>query len=179
MLVPAVALAARRAGAGVVALVGQAEPDLDRVCVRYDDGRVLGDPASPLQVTATVRGGRPVPATPLPEVVRVSSVDAVPAGALAVVTSVWALSRLLASRRPAELARLQEAAVGRPIAWVTVEGVGVVPGRPDARRPAGVRAQHRRADAAGRFRRAGRGRRPLLGPRPVVVLAGGLSRAHR
>jgi hypothetical protein len=51
----------------------------------------------------------------------------VPDGALPVITSTWALSKFSLESRQRFLARLQEAAVGRPIAWVSAEGVGVAP----------------------------------------------------
>jgi len=51
----------------------------------------------------------------------------VPADALPVVTTTWALSHIALERRPRFLHRLQEAAAGRPVAWVSAEGVGVAP----------------------------------------------------
>ena len=54
----------------------------------------------------------------------------VPAGALPVVTTTWALSQLRPERRQRFLQRLREAAAGRTVAWVSAEGVGVAPGVP-------------------------------------------------
>lgn len=54
----------------------------------------------------------------------------VPAHALPVVTTTWALSRLPLADRRCFLRRLGEAADGRAVAWVSVEGVGVAPGVP-------------------------------------------------
>jgi hypothetical protein len=51
----------------------------------------------------------------------------VPADAVPVVTTTWALSRFPVERRLHFLRRLDEAAVGRPVAWVSAEGVGVAP----------------------------------------------------
>lgn len=51
----------------------------------------------------------------------------VPADALPVVTTTWALSRLSVESRLRFLRRLGEAAAGRPVAWVSAEGVGVAP----------------------------------------------------
>jgi hypothetical protein len=51
----------------------------------------------------------------------------VPANALLVVTTTWALSRLPHQSRLRFLRRLTEAAAGRAVAWVSVEGVGVAP----------------------------------------------------
>ena len=193
VLHPAVARAASRAGADAVGLVGLrcsagSDLQLDRVGVAYDDGRSLGDPTSPVQHRASVRGGRPVPVRPLPGVVaRVGvdrdpldvadaddvrwlracvppdepgraaaleaelalavgappvllrgdeverlpdAVELVPAGALPVLMTTWALSSWTPARRRALLRRLEDVAARRPVAWVSVEGVGVAPGVP-------------------------------------------------
>ena len=50
-----------------------------------------------------------------------------PANALAVVITTWSLSRYSNERRQGFVERLGEAAADRPIAWVSVEGVGVAP----------------------------------------------------
>jgi len=67
--------------------------------------------------------GDPVDALP-------DAVARVPAGALPVVTTTWALSALSLERRLRFLHRLDEAAAGRPVAWVSAEGVGVAPAIP-------------------------------------------------
>ena len=54
----------------------------------------------------------------------------VPAGALPVVITTWALSSLPPASRQGFLHRLGEAAAGRTVAWVSVEGVGVAPSVP-------------------------------------------------
>jgi hypothetical protein len=54
----------------------------------------------------------------------------VPAHALPVVTTTWALSRLPLDSRLRFLHRLDAAATGRTVAWVSVEGVGVAPAIP-------------------------------------------------
>jgi Uncharacterized protein conserved in bacteria (DUF2332) len=51
----------------------------------------------------------------------------VPADALPVVTTTWALSHFSLERRLRFLHRLDEAATGRAVAWVSAEGVGVAP----------------------------------------------------
>ncbi|GAB4070057.1 hypothetical protein GCM10028777_34040 [Angustibacter speluncae] len=144
VLRPAVAHAAHRAGADAVGLVSLGAPvgldlELDRVGVRYGDGPVLGDPDADVQVVSRVVGPGRLPGHPLPPVVARAAaevdvvdavVDAVPAGALPVVTSTWALSRLRPARREAFLAALRDAASSRPLAWVSVEGVGVAPSVP-------------------------------------------------
>src|SRR5215831_3564482 len=54
----------------------------------------------------------------------------VPADALPVVTTTWALSDFLLENRLRFLYRLGEAAAGRVVAWVSAEGVGVAPAIP-------------------------------------------------
>ncbi|SFP89749.1 hypothetical protein SAMN05660464_0046 [Geodermatophilus dictyosporus] len=192
VLYPAVVEAARRAGADAVGLVdvGSVGLDhhLDRLGITYSTGQVLGDPSSPVQLSASVVGNRPVPATAVPEVVARVAVDPdpvdvtdaddarwlracvapdqaeraarleaelalmradppqlvrgdavevlpdavgrVPDGALPVVTTTWALSRYPLESRLRFLHRLDEAAAGRAVAWVSVEGVGVAPAVP-------------------------------------------------
>jgi hypothetical protein len=190
VLYPAIAEAARRVGADAVGLIdvgGSAGLNLqvDRVGITYNNGRSLGDPSSPLQLSASIVGDRPVPARAMPEVVarvgvdldpvdvtdadgarwmracvwpdqpdQVARLDAalavaasapplllqgdavevlpsafarVPADALPVVTTTWALSRFPLESRLRFLHRLDEAAAGRPVAWVSAEGVGVAP----------------------------------------------------
>jgi hypothetical protein len=88
----------------------------------------------------------------------------VPAGALPVVTTAWAVSAIRPARRPVLVDRL--AAAGRPVAWVSAEGVGVAPGVPTlGDRPAsghsilGVSLAGRdgvRSDAVGRCWQRGR-----------------------
>jgi hypothetical protein len=51
----------------------------------------------------------------------------VPANALPVVTTTWALSQFSLETRQRFLCRLEEDAVGRAVAWVSAEGVGVAP----------------------------------------------------
>jgi hypothetical protein len=54
----------------------------------------------------------------------------VPADALPVVTTTWALSHFPIESRLCFLHRLDEAGAGRTVAWVSVEGVGVAPAIP-------------------------------------------------
>ncbi|WP_206340394.1 DUF2332 domain-containing protein [Blastococcus litoris] len=58
------------------------------------------------------------------------AVARVPAGALPVVTTTWALSALPREGRQRFLRRLEEVAAERPVAWVSAEGVGVAPSVP-------------------------------------------------
>jgi hypothetical protein len=54
----------------------------------------------------------------------------VPADALPVVTTTWALSQIPLEGRLRFLHRLDDAAAGRPVGWVSAEGVGVAPAIP-------------------------------------------------
>jgi hypothetical protein len=58
------------------------------------------------------------------------AVARVPADALPVVTTTWALSDLPHQGRLRFLDHLDAAATDRPVAWVSVEGVGVAPAVP-------------------------------------------------
>jgi hypothetical protein len=189
VLRPAVAEAAHRAGAGAVGLVALGcvaglDLQVDRVAVAYGEGQ-RGDPSSPVRLSVTVVGGRPVPERAVPDVVARIGVDPdpvdltdpeqarslragldvdqaarldaeialtagapplllpgevldglpdaiarVPAAALPVVTTTWSLSSLPPERRLRFLQLLDDAAAGRPVAWVSVEGVGVAPAIP-------------------------------------------------
>lgn len=58
------------------------------------------------------------------------AVARVPRDALPVLTTAWALSQFAPERRLRFVQRLAEAAAGRTVAWVSVEGVGVAPAIP-------------------------------------------------
>jgi hypothetical protein len=191
VLYPAIAEAARRAGADAVGLIDAGcsaglNLNVDRVGITYSNGQSLGDPSSPVQMTSSIVGDRPIPTRSMPEVVarvgvdlgpidvtdaddarwlraclspdqpeRVARLEAemalaatappllllqgdavevlpdafarVPAHALPVVTTTWALSHFPLESRLRFLHRLDEAAAGRAVAWVSAEGVGVAP----------------------------------------------------
>jgi hypothetical protein len=83
VLYPAVAEAARRVGAREVGLVDigcSAGLGLvvDRVGITYGSGQFLGDPSSPVQLTCSLVGDRPVPTRAVPEVVARIGVDVDP-----------------------------------------------------------------------------------------------------
>jgi hypothetical protein len=59
-----------------------------------------------------------------------AAVARVPEDALPVVVTTWALSRFSLENRLRFLHRLDERATGRPVAWVSAEGVGVAPAIP-------------------------------------------------
>jgi hypothetical protein len=193
VLYPAIAEAARRVGANAVGLIDVGcsaglNLNVDRVGITYSNGQSLGDPSSPVQLSSSIVGHRPIPTRAMPEVVvrigvdldpvdvtdaddarwlraclwpdqpeRVARLEAemalaatapplllqgdavevlpdafarVPADALPVVTTTWALSHFPLESRLRFLYRLDEAAVGRAVAWVSVEGVGVGPAIP-------------------------------------------------
>src|SRR5215472_4699562 len=193
VLYPAIAEAARRAGASAVGLIDVGcsaglSLHVDRAGITYSNGQSLGDPSSPVQLSASIVGDRPVPTRDMPEVVarigvdldpidvtdadearwlraclwpdqpeRIARLEAemalaatspplllqgdavemlpdafarVPADALPVVTTTWALSRFPLESRLRFLHRLDEAAVNRAVAWVSAEGVGVAPAIP-------------------------------------------------
>jgi hypothetical protein len=193
VLYPAIAEAARRVGANAVGLIDVGcsavlNLTVDRVGITYSNGQTLGDASSPVQLSSSIVGGRPIPTRAMPEVVARVAVDLdpvdvtdaddarwlraclapdqpermarleaeialaatapplplqgdavevlpdafarVPADALPVVTTTWALSRFSLERRLRFLHRLDEAAAGRAVAWVSAEGVGVAPAIP-------------------------------------------------
>ena len=189
VLYPAIAEAARRAGGNAVGLIDVGcsagfNLNVDRVGITYSNGQSLGDESSPVQLSSSIVGDRPIPTRAMPEVVarigvdldpvdvtdaddarwlraclwpdqpeRVARLEAemalaatappllhgdavdvlpdafarVPADALPVVTTTWALSHFPLESRLRFLHRLDEAAAGRAVAWVSVEGVGVAP----------------------------------------------------
>ena len=190
VLYPALAEAARRVGAQAVGLIDVGcsaglNLNVDRVGLTYSNGQSLGDPSSPVQLSASIVGDRPLPTRALPEVVarvgvdrdpvdvtdpdevrwlraclwpdqpeRVARLDAevalaatapplllrgdavevlpdavarVPVEALPVVITTWALSQFPLQSRLRFLHRLDGAAAGRAVAWVSAEGVGVAP----------------------------------------------------
>jgi hypothetical protein len=196
VLYPAIAEAAGRLGANAVGLIDVGcsaglNLNVDRVGITYSNGQSLGDPSSPVQLSASIVGDRPIPTRAMPEVVarvgvdldpldvtdtddarwlraclwpdqpdqpeRVARLEAemalaattpplllqgdpvevlpdafarVPAHALPVVTTTWALSRFPLESRLRFLHRLDDAAAGRAVAWVSAEGVGVAPAIP-------------------------------------------------
>jgi hypothetical protein len=193
VLYPAIAEAAHRVGANAVGLIDVGcsaglDLNVDRIGITYSNGQSLGDPSSPVQLSSSIVGGRPIPTRAMPEVVarvgvdrdpvdvtdtddarwlraclwpdqpkRIARLEAeialaatapplllqgdavdvlpdafarVPAAALPVVTTTWALSHFPLESRLRLLHRLDEAAADRAVAWVSAEGVGVAPAIP-------------------------------------------------
>src|SRR5215217_292093 len=93
-------------------------PDQPERAARLDAELALLATAPPVLLR-----GNPVEVLP-------DAVARVPPDALPVVTTTWALSRFPVETRRRFLDRLEEAAAGREVAWVSVEGVGVAPSIP-------------------------------------------------
>jgi hypothetical protein len=95
-----------------------------RACLGPDQRESMARLEAELQLAAAappmLLQGDPVEVLP-------DAVARVPAAALPVVTTTWALSRFPSERRLRFLQRISEAAAERPVAWVSVEGVGVAP----------------------------------------------------
>ncbi|MCE6996462.1 DUF2332 domain-containing protein [Saccharothrix sp. S26] len=80
VLYPAIAEAARRVGASAVGLVDVGcgagfNLAVDRVGITYDRGGPLGDPSSPVRLTCSVVGDRPVPVVAVPRVAARIGID--------------------------------------------------------------------------------------------------------
>jgi len=90
-------------------------PDQPERIARLDAEMTLAATAPPLLLSGDA-------AELLPD-----AIARVPANALPVVTTTWALSRFSPETRRRFLGRLEQAADGRAVAWVSAEGVGVAP----------------------------------------------------
>ena len=80
VLYPTIAEAARRVGADAIGLIDVGcsagfNLQVDRVGISYSNGQSLGDPSSPVRVSASIVGGRPVPTEAMPEVVARVGID--------------------------------------------------------------------------------------------------------
>jgi hypothetical protein len=80
VLYPAIAEAAHRVGANAVGLIAVGSSaalnlQVDRVGIAYSNGQSLGDPSSPVQLSCSVVGRRPIPARAIPAVVSRIGVD--------------------------------------------------------------------------------------------------------
>src|SRR3954465_117203 len=74
VLYPAIAEAARRVGADAVGLIDMGwsaglDLHVDRTGITYSNGQSLGDPSSPVQLSSSIVGDRPIPTRAMPEVV--------------------------------------------------------------------------------------------------------------
>jgi hypothetical protein len=111
VLYPAIAEAARRAGANAVGLIDVGcsaglNLNVDRVGITYSNGQSLGDRSSAVQLTASIVGDRPVPARAMPEVVARIGVDLDPVDVTDADDARW-LRACLWPDQPERAARLE------------------------------------------------------------------------
>jgi len=111
VLYPAIAEAARRAGAKAVGLIDVGcsaglNLNVDRVGITYSNGQSLGDPSSPVQFSSSIVGDRPVPALAMPEVVAWVGVDRDPVDVSDADDARW-LRACLSPDQPERAARLE------------------------------------------------------------------------
>jgi hypothetical protein len=144
VLYPAIAEAARRAGANAVGLIDVGcsaglNLNVDRVGITYSNGQSLGDPASPVQLSSSIVGDRLIPARAMPEVVARVGVDLDPVDVTDADDARW-LRACLWPDQPERAARLEaEIALAATAPPLLLQGdaVEVVPGAL-ARVPAGA-----------------------------------------
>src|SRR5262245_41787725 len=144
VLYPAIAEAARRAGANAVGLIDVGCPaglnlHVDRVGITYSNGQSLGDPSSGVQLSSSIAGGRPIPARAMPEVVARVGVDLDPVDVADADDARW-LRACLWPDQPERAARLEaEIALAATAPPLLLRGdpVEVMPGA-FARVPAGA-----------------------------------------
>jgi hypothetical protein len=110
VLYPAIAEAARRAGAKAVGLIDVGcsaglSLNVDRVGIIYSNGQSLGDPSSPVQLSSSVVGDRSIPARAMPEVVARVGVDLNPVDVTDADSARW-LRACLWPDQPERVARL-------------------------------------------------------------------------
>jgi hypothetical protein len=135
VLYPAIAEAARRVGANAVGLIDVGcsagfSLNVDRVGITYSNGQSLGDPSSPVQMSSSVVGDRPIPARAMPEVVARVGVDLDPVDVTGADEARW-LRACLSPDQPERAARLEAemalAATAPPL-LLRGDAVEVVPG---------------------------------------------------
>ena len=110
VLYPAIAEAARRAGAKAVGLIDVGcsaglNLNVDRVGITYSNGPSLGDPSSPVQLRSRIAHHRPVPTRAIPEVVARIGVDLDPIDVTDADAARW-LRACLPPDQPERIARL-------------------------------------------------------------------------
>src|SRR5712691_3854201 len=111
VLYPAIAEAARRVGANAVGLIDVGcsaglNLNVDRVGITYSNGQSLGDPSSPVQLSSSIVGDRPIPTRAMPEVVARVGVDLDPVDVTDADDARW-LHACLWPDRPERVARLE------------------------------------------------------------------------
>jgi hypothetical protein len=144
VLYPAIAEAARRAGADAVGLIDVGcsaglSLSVDRVGITYSNGQSLGDPSSPVQLSCELAGGRPVPARAMPEVTARIGVDLDPVDVTDPEAARWLRACLAPDQREraARLGAEIALAAGDPPLLLRGDAVAVLPGAL-ARVPAGA-----------------------------------------
>jgi len=111
VLYPAIAEAARRVGANAVGLIDVGccaglNLNVDRVGITYSNGQSLGDPSSPVQLSSSIVGDRPIPTRAMPEVVARVGVDLDPVDVTDADDARW-LRACLWPDQPERAARLE------------------------------------------------------------------------
>jgi hypothetical protein len=135
VLYPAIAEAARRAGATAVGLIDVGcsaglNLNVDRVGITYSNGQSLGDPSSAVQLSCSIVGDRPIPARAMPEVVARVGVDLDPVDVTDADEARW-LRACLCPDQPERAARLEaEMALAATAPPLLLQGdaVAVLPG---------------------------------------------------
>src|SRR6266480_4401526 len=103
--------AARRVGANAVGLIDVGcsaglNLNVDRVGITYSNGQSLGDPSSPVQLSSSIVGDRPIPTRAMPEVVARVGVDLDPIDVTDADDARW-LRACLRPDQPERVARLE------------------------------------------------------------------------
>jgi hypothetical protein len=111
VLYPAIAEAARLAGANAVGLIDVGcsaglNLNVDRVGIRYSNGQSLGDPSSPVQLSCSIVGPRAIPTQAMPQVVARVGVDLDPVDVTDADDARW-LRACLWPDQPERVARLE------------------------------------------------------------------------
>jgi hypothetical protein len=111
VLYPAIAEAARRAGAKTAGLIDVGcsaglNLNVDRVGITYSNGQSLGDPSSPVQQSCSIVGHRPIPGRAMPEVVARVGVDLDPVDVTDADEARW-LRACLRPDQPERMAELE------------------------------------------------------------------------
>lgn len=134
VLYPAIAEAARRAGASAVGLIdlrcsAGLNLTVDRVGIAYSNGLLLGDPSSPVQLECSVVGDQPIPARVMPPVVARVGIDPDPLDVTDAEDARW-LRACVGPDRREEVARLDAEmalAASRPPVLLRGDAVELLP----------------------------------------------------
>jgi hypothetical protein len=111
VLYPAIAEAARRTGANAVGLIdvgcsAALNLNVDRVGITYSNRQSLGDPSSPVQLSCSIVGDRPIPTRAMPDVVARVGVDLDPVDVTDADDARW-LRACLSPDQPDRVAKLE------------------------------------------------------------------------